>query len=532
MFTQPLNPTGNIVLTALAALIPIIVLLILLAGLRMSAWLATLIGSIVTILVAIPIWHSPPVETIEAWIIGALVGFWYITWITIWGVTIYNTLVLTGKFDVFREWVVANATNDARVQAILLAWSFGALMEGLVGFGYPWAIVSPLLVALGYDWIKAIQTSALANNAPVSFGALGTPVIALALVTGIPLMTMSAAVGRVVALLAVFVPFMLLIIVDGTRGLKDAWPVALIGGLGYVAGQFPVSNYLGPYLPDIAGSLVSFFILMVFLKVWRPRRIVTFGTQAANSSGQQRKFTTKDVVMAWLPFIILIIVVTLWTGPWSPLPRFVITTLVVKAYSTVLHKVIAVVFEVNPFVAGTSIFVSWLIIWAVLGASPKVFIESLRRTWHQMWGAILTGFFVVGLAYVFNYSGMAYSLAYASSLVGLAFIVISPFLGFIGAALSGSNTASNTLFGALQATVGKLLGLPVPLLPASNSVGAELGKPVAPQTVSVGVSTTPYVRREGIVVRKNLPWAIMYVFYLIFVVSLYAFVFPWAMPKV
>ncbi len=434
----------------------------------------------------------------------------------------------------FREWVVANATSDARVQAILLACPLVLSWRDLWGFGYPWAIVSPLLVALGYEWIKAIQTSALANNAPVSFGALGTPVIALSLVTGIPLMTMSAAVGRVVALLAVFVPFMLLIIVDGARGgLRDAWPVALIGGLGYVAGQFPVSNYLGPYLPDIAGSLISFFILLAFLRVWRPKRIVTFGKQEINGSGQQRRFTTKDVVMAWLPFIILIFVVTLWTGPWSPLPHFVIATWSVKAYSTVLHKVVAVVFEVNPFVAGTSIFVSWLIIWAVLGANPKVFVESLKRTWHQMWGgAILTGFFVVGLAYVFNYSGMAYSLAYASSLVGLVFIIISPFLGFIGAALSGSNTASNTLFGALQATVGKLLGLPVPLLPASNSVGAELGKPVAPQTVSVGVSTTPYVRREGIVVRRNLPWAIMYVFYLIFVIALYAFVFPWAMPKV
>lgn len=269
---------------------------------------------------------------------------------------------------------------------------------------------------------------------------------------------------------------------------------------------------------------------MLFLRVWRPKRIVSFGV-STNGSSTQRQFTTRDVVLAWLPFIILIFVVTLWTGPWSPLPKFVITTWSLKAFSPVLHKTVAISFEVNPFVAGTSILVSWLIIWAVLGAKPKVFVESLKRMLHQMWGAILTGFFVVGLAYVFNYSGMAYSLAYFSSFVGLAFIIISPFLGFIGAALSGSNTASNTLFGALQATVAQLLGLPIPLLPAANSVGAELGKPVAPQTVSVGVSTTPYVRKEGIVVRKNLPWAILYVLYLIFIISLYAFVFPWAVPK-
>jgi len=530
MFTQPLNPLGNLVLTSLAALIPIIVLLALLAGLRMSAWLATLITSIVTILIAIPIWHSPPLETFEAWIVGALVGLWNIDWIVIWGITIYNTLVLTGKFDVFRDWVVANATSDARVQAILLAWSFGALMEGLVGFGSPWAIAAPLLVALGYHWLKALQTVALANNAPVSFGALGTPIITLSLVTGLPLMTLSATVGRLVALLAIFVPFVLLIIVDGARGLRDAWPVALMGGLGYVAGQLPVSNYLGPYLPDIVGSLTAFFVLIAFLRVWRPRELITFGATTSGSS-TQRPFTAKDVVLAWLPFIILIVVVASWTGPWSPLMKIVTWSFKIKAYSTVLHKVIAVSFTFNPFVAGTSIFVSWLIIWAALGASLKVLVESLKRTFKQTWGALLTGIFSLGLAYVFNYSGIAYSLAYASSLVGLAFIVISPFLGFIGAALSGSNTSSNALFGALQAATSKLLGLPAPLLPAANSIGAELGKPVAPQTVSVGVSTSPYVRKEGIIIRKNLPWAIMYVFYLIFIISLFAFVFPWAIPK-
>ncbi|MEL9989853.1 MAG: L-lactate permease [Thermoproteus sp.] len=179
--------------------------------------------------------------------------------------------------------------------------------------------------------------------------------------------------------------------------------------------------------------------------------------------------------------------------------------------------------------AGTSIFTAWVIIWLMLGAKPHVFVESIKRMVRQLWGAILTGFFVLGLAFVFNFSGMAYSLAYASSLVGLGFIFIAPILGFIGAALSGSNTSTNALFGAFQAAVGKLLGLPAALLPSANSVGAELGKPVAPQTVSVGVSTTSYVRREGIVIRKNLPWALLYIVYLELIVALYAFLLPQAM---
>jgi lactate permease len=233
--------------------------------------------------------------------------------------------------------------------------------------------------------------------------------------------------------------------------------------------------------------------------------------------------------MAWLPFIILVLVVTLWTGPWSPLTKFSLGSLSSSAFSTVLNKKISVSFSFNPFVAGTAILTSWVIIWLVLGARPRVFVESLRRMIKQLWGAILTGLFVLGLAYVFNFSGMAYSLAYGASFLGLAFIVISPILGFIGAALSGSNTSTNALFGAFQATVGKLLGLPQALLPSANSVGAELGKPVAPQTVSVGVSTTSYVRREGVVIRKNLPWAMLYILYLELIVAFYAFALPWAM---
>lgn len=525
MYVQPLNPTGNVGLTILASLTPIIVLLILLAGLRLSAWLASLIGSIITIIVAALVWKAPLEQLTYAWLIGALVGTWAISWIVFWGLTIYNTLVLTGKFDAFRDWIVRNSTNDARVQAILLAWSFGALLEGLVGFGYPWAFIAPLLIYLGFEDLKALQVSALANNAPVSFGALGTPVIILSAVTGLPLLFVSSSVAKVVAVLALLPPWILLYLVDRWRGIKEAWPVAIVASLSYILGQYPIASFVGPYLPDITGSLVSFSILFLFLRVWKPKRVLSLKNIQFNG-GESKKYSRKDILMSWAAFIILIIVVTLWTGPWSPLTKVSLVTLEQSAFSSLLHKKVAVSFAFNPFVAGTSILVSWLIISLVLRASPKIMGEAIKRSFKQYWGGILTGLFVVGLAYVFNFSGMAYSLAWKASDLGFLFIIVSPLFGWIGCALSGSNTSSNALFGVFQLTTARLAGLPIGLTPALNSVGAELAKPVAPQTASAGVSTTKYVRKEGIVIRANLPWAIGILLYLILIGVIYAVLAP------
>lgn len=523
MYIQQLNPTGNVGLTIIASLTPILVLLILLAGLRLTAWLASLIGSIATILVAYLVWRAPVAQVMYAWLIGALVGTWAISWIVFWGLAVYNTLVLTGKFDAFREWIVRNSTNDARIQTILLAWSFGALLEGLVGFGYPWAFIAPLLIYLGFEDLKALQVSALANNAPVSYGALGTPIVILAATTGLPLLFVSASVAKVVAILALLPPWILLYLVDKWKGIKEAWPIALVGSLSYILGQYPIASFVGPYLPDITGSLVSFAILLLFLRVWKPKKVVTF--RATNGDGNS-KFSRRDVIYGWLAFIILIVVVTLWTGPWSPLTKVSMFTLKQSAFSSLLHKEVTVAFAFNPFVAGTSILASWLIISVVLRTSPRIMGEAIKRSFNQYWGGILTGVFVVGLAYVFNFSGMAYSLAWKASDLGLVFIIVSPLFGWIGCALSGSNTSSNALFGVFQLTTAKLAGLPIGLTPALNSVGAELAKPVAPQTASAGVSTTKYVRKEGIVIRKNLPWAIGILIYLIIIGLLYAFLLP------
>src|SRR5919206_1730213 len=228
-FTQPRTPAGNELWSTLVALAPVVTLLVLLAVFRVTAWLAVIGGSIVTVVLAIAVWGAPVGSELAAYGLGAATGVWSVDWIVFWGVIIYNTLVVTGAFDSFKRWLITQATADIRVQTLLMAWAFGALMEGLVGFGYPWAVVAPILIALGVADLAAIRVAAIANNAPVSFGALGAPIIGLAAVTGLPLMSLSHSIGRIVALLALAPPWILIYLVSGRRGLRDGWPLAVVG---------------------------------------------------------------------------------------------------------------------------------------------------------------------------------------------------------------------------------------------------------------------------------------------------------------
>ncbi|MBO0736721.1 MAG: L-lactate permease [Alphaproteobacteria bacterium] len=540
MFQQVINPAGNLFLTWLIALLPVALLLVLLAVFRVSAWIATLIGSMVTFLLAAYVWHMPTGPGLRAYVYGAATGVWNVNWITFWGVVLFNTLQVTGLFDRFRAWLLAQGTADVRVQTILFAWAFGALLEGLVGFGYPWAVVAPILIVLGIPDLDALRVAAIANNAPVSYGALGAPIIALSAVTAGTLgmqpndllLPYSSAVGHIVAILALLPPWILLYLVSGRNGLVEAWPLAILGSLGYIAGQLPVAVYLGPYLPDVAGSIVCFAVLLALLRVWRPRNIVGYGGRPLTAAEIERAnaahgLTAGQVFEAWLPFAVLVVVVVLWTGPWSPLPKISLFALSEAAGSGVAPGTkVAATFIFAPFVGGTAILASWVIVALLLRLNLAQLGEIFGRTWRQMWGALLVGVFIFGLAYVYNFSGMAGSLAFAFSKIGWAFIIVAPVLGWIGVALSGSNTSTNAMFGTFQAIVGKLLGFPLLLLPTLNSVGAEIGKPVAPQTASVGVSTTRFVRNEGAVIRHNMGWTFLLLGYLVVIGILCLALFP------
>jgi lactate permease len=537
MFTQILDPTGNLLVTWVVAMIPVVLLLFLLAVLRLSAWLATLIGSIVTFLIGLWVWRMPFADGVRAYLYGSATGVWYVDWITFWGVMLFNTMVTTGAFDKLRRWLMYHGTHDVRVQTILFAWALGALLEGLVGFGYPWAFVAPILIAIGIPDLDAIRVAAIANNAPVSYGALGAPIIALATVTagtlGVPFIELlpiySASVGKIVAILALLPPWILLYLVSGSQGMWSAWPLAIVGSLGYIAGQLPTAVFLGPYLPDVFGSIVCFVLLLLLLKVWRPAQVLAYGggPVGGDTEAVAHGLARGDIVAAWLPIAILIVVVVAWTGPWSTLPSIRLVQVAVAASSSITEGAkITAGFNWTPFVGGSAILASWIIVAVVSRLSLRQVGELFAKTWSQMWGACLVGVFIFGLAYVFNFSGMAGSLASAFSKIGPAFVIVAPILGFIGVALSGSNTSTNAMFGTFQALVGKVLGFPLLLLPTLNSVGAEIGKPVAPQTASVGVSTSKFVRNEGEVIRHNFGWCIVLLVYLVLIgVACYLF-FP------
>ena len=537
MFQQILNPTGNMFVTWLIALIPVAALLFMLAGLRWSAWVATLVGSLITLALGLWVWDMPLDQGVKAYVYGSATGVWNVDWITFWGVMLFNTLVVTGTFDKLRRWLIAQGTQDVRVQTILFAWAFGALLEGLVGFGYPWAFVAPILIALGIPDLDAIRVAAIANNAPVSYGALGAPIIALSAVTGYALLDLSGSISKIVAILALAPPWILLYLVAGRAGMWGAWPLALVGSFGYIAGQLPVGVFLGPYLPDVAGSITCFICVLILLKVWQPSQVLGYGGKpvaAAPSGNSGHGLSWGDMVQAWMPIFVLVAVVVAWTGPWSKLPAIVKFQQQVTALSSISEGVkIGAVFKWTPYVGGTAILASWIIVAVLLRLSFQQLREVFVKTWSQMWGALLVGVFIFGLAYVYNFSGMAASLAKAFSSIGTAFIVVAPILGFIGVALSGSNTSTNAMFGKFQALVGQILGFPPLLLPTLNSVGAEIGKPVAPQTASVGVSTTRFVRNEGEVIRHNFAWCLAILVYLIAIGVACYLLFPQiALPSV
>jgi lactate permease len=539
-FNQVLNPAHSLGASTLIALVPVVVLLLLLAVFKLSAWQAVIIGAIVTFVLGVTVWSAPVGDSVKAYGLGMGTGFWSVDWIVFWGVIIYNTLVVTGAFDSFKNWLVAQATADIRVQTILIAWAFGALLEGLVGFGYPWAVVAPILIAFGIADLAAIRVAALANNAPVSFGALGAPIIGLASVTGLPLMDLSASIGRIVAVLALLPPWILIYLVSGKRGIRTGWPLAVVGSLSYILGQLPTSQFLGPYLPDVIGSLVSFAALLILLKFWRPKEILGFGGKvidpdqipvSASVEGPgtaTAPASSRGAMRGLVPFIILVVVVVAWTGPWSSLTGITPFAPSVSAVSSLSHKAAATSFKWAPLVAGTAILVSWLLILVYLRPRGRQLREVFRNTFRQMWGALLVAPLIFGLANVYNFSGMANSMAEGFSKLGTAFVIVSPILGWIAVALSGSNTSSNAVFGQFQYTVATLLHAPALLFPSLNSVGAEVGKPIAPQTASVGVATTRFVRNEGEVIRYNMGWTLVMLVYLILIGLLYYFVFPGA----
>jgi lactate permease len=539
MYQQVYDPVGNSLgLSAIFAALPIISLFVLLGGLKLKAQWAALISLAVALFVAIVIYPMPVGQALDSTAEGATFGFFPIMWIVINAVWIYNMTVKTGDFAVLRR-SFAKISDDQRVQAIIIAFSFGALLEALAGFGTPVAITSVMLIALGFKPIKAAAVALVANTAPVAFGAIAIPIITLSEVTELPKEDLGAMVGRQTPLLALIVPLILVGMVDGTRGVRQAWPAAIVGGLTFAVAQFVTSNYISVELTDIIASLVSVASLVLMLRIWQPSeklvededggggvasRPAVAGAEGHNPALEADirrrdggRDTPGDILRAYSPYLIIIVVFSI--AQWSPVktwltdnttkefqwPGLNVTNADGETLKTVTFK-----FDWLS-AAGTLLLISGLLTIVALRVRVGDALRAYVATLDQLKWAILTVMTVLALAYVMNQSGQTITLGQWMAGAGGAFAFLSSILGWLGVAVTGSDTSSNALFGALQVTAAKESGLDPTLLAAANSSGGVLGKMISPQNLAIGAAAVGLAGEEGTLFRKVVGWSLLLV---------------------
>jgi lactate permease len=518
MFTQPLAPlAGSIGLSALFAALPLITVLVLLSVLRVRAHLAALSGLAVALVVAIALFRMPVDQALSSAVQGALYGIFPILWIVVNALWIYNMTVHTRHFDVLRR-SFSRISDDPRLQGLIVAFCFGALMEALAGFGAPVAISSVMLIALGYSPVRAAVVSLVANTAPVAFGALATPVITLAQVTNRPLDVMSSMVGRQTPVLALFVPLLLLVIIDGRRGLRELWVPALVCGIAFGLAQFLVSNYVTAELSDIASALAgaAALVLMPHARRRAPaevRESVLTGGGGTTLEVEEERDSRRDVVLAYAPYGIIVAIFAVAQIP-------AIKTLLAKATISYHWPLLNIVnasgkpVSGNRFpmallaAGGTLVLIAGIITALVLPISGRAAVREYGSTVYQLRFAILTVTAVLALAYVMNLSGQTTTIGNFVARAGSGLAFLSPILGWFGVAVSGSDTSANALFGALQFSAAGKAGLNADLLAAANSSGGVLGKMISPQNLTIACAATALPGEEGNLLRRVLPWSI------------------------
>ncbi|MGF6955075.1 lactate permease [Paraburkholderia youngii] len=510
MFHQLLTPVGNSLFASfIVAALPIIVVLALLGWARRPAWQASLAGLIVGLIVAIFVWQFPLGLAFNSVAAGVVFAIWPVMWIVFTAILLYNIALRSGRFEAFRLWMIDNLPNDRRIVLVVVGFSFGALLEGISGFGTPVAITSSLLIMLGFPTLEALVFTLIFNTAPVAFGALGVPITVLGAVTHLPSDVLGKMVGRQLPFFAVLLPFYVIGVYAGFRNMLRIWPVLLVSGLSFALTQFVVSNFVNYSLTDVLSSLVSLILTVAFLRVWKPVADPKFAINVDRINEVRGKI---GGVQGWYPWIIVSVVVIVWTVAriftigdvkvsWPGLDKAVFITLYNTPYSAI--------WDFQPLATGTAILVAALITAFVVRLSPVEFGKAISDTWVQTRIAILTVATIVGLAYLMNYSGLNYTLGLGVASVGPVFPLVSAFLGWVAVFLSGSDTSGNALFGNLQVVAAKQLNLNPVLMAATNSSGGVMGKMISPQNISTGVATTDLKGKEGVVFAKTFKHSIL-----------------------
>lgn len=550
-WTQVYDPFGNIWISAAVALIPIIFFFLALAVFRMKGYVAGFITVVLTVLVALFAYKMPFTMAMAATGYGFLYGLWPIAWIIIMSVFLYKISVKTGQFDVIRASVLS-ITNDHRLLVILIGFSFGAFLEGAAGFGAPVAITAALLAGLGLNPLYAAGLCLIANTAPVAFGAMGIPITVAGQVTGIDPHKIGQMAGHQLPFLSLFVPFFIVFLMDGFKGIRQTWPALFVAGSSFAITQFITATFLGPELPDITSALVSLISLALFLKVWQPKEIYQSGqvnseVAATTTAASMPKLTFGKVVKAWSPFIVLTVMVVIWSQSFFKelfTPGGALESLVFKFEIPGLHNLVMkaepIVNKPTPYEAilkfdvlsatGTAILIACIISMFILKMNVKDAVLTFKETLSELKMPILSIGFVLGFAFIANYSGLSSTLALALAGTGGLFPFFSPFLGWIGVFLTGSDTSANALFSNLQAITAQQVGVSEVLLVAANTTGGVTGKMISPQSIAIACAAVGLAGKESDLFRFTVKHSLFFVIIVGIMTYVQAYYLTWMIP--
>jgi len=533
MFHQLLTPIhDSLGASFCVAVLPILALVLLLGVLRRPAWQAALVALVIAFVIAVGPWQMPLEPALQSMLNGATFALWPVMWLVFNGLLLYNIAVRSGRFDAFRRWLTGNLPNDRRIMLVVIGFCFGALLEGIAGFGAPVAITSSLLIMTGFPAMEALVFVLIFNTAPVAFGALGIPITVLGSVTGLPAHTVAAMVGRQLPVIALILPFYVIALYGGWRSLRSLWPVLLVAGATFAGAQFLASNFIDYTLADVLSSLLSLAATLLFVRVWRPQEDPHYRIDVPLRETSQGPAV--PAWQGWVPWVIMTAVVIAWTYfgvaakgqrsiPWPGLHNVIAITL--------YHdKPYAALWSFQPLATGTAVLITAIGVGCLFRISISGFGHCVAETFRQLWLAIVTVALIVALAYLMNYSGLAYTLGKAAASTRYLFILLSPFLGWIAVALSGSDTSGNALFGNLQVVAARQLNLNPVLFAATNSSGGVMGKMISPQNLATGAAVTQLKGQEGAVFARTFVHSIVFTLMLVALVVVQQFIFPGVIP--
>ncbi len=535
-WTMATNPFGNIGLSALAAAIPILYLFWALAYRRMKGHLAAVTAVITAIVIAVAVYGMPIKLALLSTFNGMLFGLWPVAWIVVTAVFIYNLSVKTGQFEIIKN-SLASISDDRRLQAMLIAFSFGAFLEGAAGFGTPVAISAAMLVGLGFNPLYAAGLCLLANTAPVAFGAIGIPIVVGAQVSGMNLMALSQMVGRTLPFISILVPMYLVILMSGWKNGMQVWPAGIVCGGSFAITQWLTSNFLGPLLPDILASIVSIVCMVIFLKKWHPKNIWRFPDEPASQGREKLRYSGGQVFRAWAPFIILSLFVAAWgiKPVKEALDYFTLVSFKIPGLDKMIiggNGPIPAVYGLNILsAAGSAILLAGLFSIPVMGASAATAIEVAGKTLQTLRWAVVTISLVLGFAYIMNSSGMTVALGNAFASTGKLFPFFSPFMGWLGVFMTGSDTSANALFGKLQHVTASKIGVDPLVTVSANTCGGVCGKMISPQSLSVATAAVGLVGKEAEIFRFTFKHSLILTGVVGLMTMALAYVVTWMVPK-